>query len=158
MEEKLAASKAGISAVITAVAAVLGWKGTMAVVWVVCMVLDYITGTAAACKNGAWESKKARAGLWHKAGMIVVVTVSAMADLAMMAICRHIQIAFEWPCLVFPLVLAWYIVTELGSMLENAVVMGANVPKWLVKLLKAGKHAIDESGMALGGEPEDKST
>ena len=45
-----------------------------------------------------------------------------------------------------PLVLAWYIVTELGSILENAVKMGANVPGWLVKLLKSSANLMDQAG------------
>ena len=49
-----------------------------------------------------------------------------------------------------PVVLVWYIVTELGSMVENAVVMGAPVPKWLVKLLALSKSAVDKVGDGLG--------
>lgn len=48
--------------------------------------------------------------------------------------------------IILPLVLAWYIVTELGSILENAVKMGAVVPEWLIKLMKIGLRAIDEAG------------
>jgi phage-related holin len=48
-----------------------------------------------------------------------------------------------WPVLVLPLVLAWYILTELGSILENASKMGAPLPSWLMKLLKVGLKAID---------------
>lgn len=155
MEEKLTAWKAAASATMSAVATLLGWKGVLLVVWVVCMSMDYITGTAAACKNGAWESKKARAGLWHKAGMIVVVTVAVIADLAMTAICRNLQIGFDWPCPVFPLILAWYIVTELGSILENGVAMGADVPHWLVKLIKTGAQAIEGAAEGLSEEVED---
>ena len=45
---------------------------------------------------------------------------------------------------VLPLVLGWYILTELGSILENAVKLGAHVPGWLVKLLQAGKDAMEQ--------------
>ena len=55
-------------------------------------------------------------------------------------------IGMEWPGLVLPLVLAWYIITELGSILENAVRMGANVPQWLVNLLKAGIRLTETAG------------
>ena len=59
-----------------------------------------------------------------------------------------------WPGLVLPLVLAWYIITELGSILENAVKMGAPVPEWLIKLLKAGKKAVDGFGDGVVENPE----
>ena len=146
MENKLMAFKAAIAAFFTAVGAFLGWQGIMALVWVCCMAIDYLTGTAAACHAGDWSSKTAREGLWHKGGMIVVVAVAAIADGIMAVICGNIPIGIEWPMLILPLVLAWYIITELGSILENAVKMGAPAPEWLVKLLKASMKAVDAVG------------
>ena len=145
MEDNLMTFKAGIAAFFTALGAFLGWQGIMAMVWVACMAMDYLTGTAAACHAGEWSSKTAREGLWHKGGMIVVVIVAAIADGIMAVICANIPIGLEWPVLILPLVLAWYILTELGSILENAVKMGAAVPDWLVKLLKTGLDAVNDS-------------
>lgn len=88
-------------------------------------------------------------------GMIVVVIVAFIADCVMAVICEHIPIGIEWTSIVLPLVLAWYIVTELGSILENAVKMGANVPQWLIHLLKIGLKAIDEAGEKLESETVD---
>ena len=76
--------------------------------------------------------------------MIVVVAVAAIADGIMAVLCTNIPIGIAWPVLILPLVLAWYIITELGSILENAVKMGAPVPEWLVKLLKAGLKAVGD--------------
>ena len=45
------------------------------------MLLDYLSGTAAACQRGEWSSAAARSGVWHKAGEVVVVLVAACADL-----------------------------------------------------------------------------
>ena len=45
---------------------------------------------------------------------------------------------------VLPVVLVWYIFTELGSIAENAAAMGAPVPAWLVKLLAEGKEGADK--------------
>ncbi len=147
MNENLTAIKATIVAICTALGSFLGWKGIMALVWVLMMTLDYISGTAAACKEGDWNSARARAGLWHKGGMILVVMVAAVADGVMVVICGNIPLlGMEWPGLIFPLVLAWYILTEMGSILENAVKMGANVPAWLVKILKASLNAVDKVG------------
>ena len=144
MEERLTAVKATIVAVISAISAFLGWKGIVAMVWVVAMGLDYISGTAAACKNGEWSSAIARNGLWHKGGMILVVVVAAIADGVMVVICENIPVlGIAWPGIILPLVLAWYILTEMGSVLENAVKLGAKVPEWLVKILKSSLKAVD---------------
>ena len=154
MQDSLMNIKAAIAAFFMALSAFLGWQGVMIVVWVAVMAIDYITGTAAACKTGNWSSAIARQGLWHKGGMIAVVIVAALADLAMNIICDHLPIGIAWTSIILPLVLAWYIVTELGSILENAVKMGAAVPDWLVKMLKAGLKAVDDHGAAIESETE----
>ena len=146
MENKMVAAKTAISAFFTAAAALLGWQGIMIVVWVAVMLIDYLSGTFAAWKAGDWCSKTAREGVWHKGGMIVVVAVSGIADLIMHVICENLPVGIPWTSLIMPLVLAWYIITELGSILENAVKMGAKVPAWLVKLLRSSVKAIDTVG------------
>lgn len=146
MENHLLSTKAVIAAFFSAVGAFLGWQGILAMAWVVAMALDYISGTMAACKAGEWSSAVAREGLWHKGGMIIVVIVAAIADGIMALVCANIPIGITWPTLVLPLVLAWYILTESGSVLENAVKLGAAVPEWLTKLLKIGLDSIDQNG------------
>ena len=155
MNDTLVGVKAALVAFFTAIAAFLGWKGVMAIVWVAVMLLDYISGTASACKAGEWSSKVARQGLWHKGGMIVVVTVAAIADGVMAIICQHLPLGITWPAVILPLVLAWYIITELGSILENAVKLGAAVPSWLTKLLKASLKAVESVGDATDTQPPD---
>lgn len=145
MEEKLMAFKGSIAAFFTAVGAFLGWQGIMIVVWIACMVIDYISGTIAAAKAGEWCSSVAREGLMHKGGMIFVVMVAGLADLTMTLVVEHIPFDMTWPVLVLPVVLAWYILTELGSILENAHKMGAPVPDKLVKLLKVGLKVAEDN-------------
>ena len=111
------------------------------------MVLDYITGTAA-CKGGDWSSSPERDGIWHKCGMIGGV-VSAAADLLIEIVLLNLPalaLPIQYPGLVCPVVLVWYIVTELGSITENAAAMGTPVPKWLAKLLAASKDIVDSAG------------
>ena len=53
---------------------------------------------------------------------------------------------FEWPMALMPLVVMWYIVTEMGSILENAIKMGADIPSWMSKLLNATLNVVDTAG------------
>lgn len=145
MNENLVTVKTAVAAFLTAMGAFLGWKGVMLLAWTVVMALDYISGTMAACKEGIWCSAAAREGLWHKGAMILVVTVAAIADAVMVVMVEYVPIGLQWPGILLPLVLAWYILTELGSVLENAVEMGASVPGWLVKLLKTGVNIVDNA-------------
>lgn len=152
MNENMMGWKGAMAAFLTAAGTILGWKGILLLAWVLVMALDYISGTAAACKEGQWSSAAAREGLWHKGGMIITVLAAAMTDWVLAVASLYLSIGLKWPGLVLPLVTAWYLITELGSILENAVKMGARVPQWLVKLLKAGAELVDQAGEeALGG-------
>ena len=133
-------------AAIAAVTAAFGWLGWLVVAWAVCMVLDWLSGSAAAASRGEWSSAVARAGIWHKAGMLVVVVVAALTDAVLsIAVANLPGLGLTYSSLILPVVLVWYIFTELGSIAENAAEMGANVPEWLLKLLAAGKSAADKS-------------
>lgn len=140
------AIKAAIVALCGGFTAAFGWLGWLIVAWVACMVIDWISGSAAAAAKGEWSSATARAGIWHKAGMILVVIVAALADCVLAMAVEHLPgLTINYTTLVLPMVLAWYIFTELGSIAENATDMGAPVPNWLTKLLAAGKQAVDKT-------------
>lgn len=150
--------KAVVAAVCGAFTAAFGWLGWLVVAWAACMALDWVSGSAAAASRGAWSSAAARAGIWHKAGMVVVVLVCALTDAVLaVAVANLPGLGLEVNGVVLPVVLVWYIFTELGSIVENAAAMGANVPEKLVKLLAAGKAAVEKGGAetvidaALGG-------
>ena len=147
MKETFVAAKAAIAAFFAAVGGFLGWRGIMAVVWVALMTLDWLTGSVAARKNGTWKSSTARDGAWHKIGSVLVVVVALLGDFVMGIMLTNIPVLdMAWPNLLGPLVLAWYIVTELGSILENAVKMGAKVPGWIVKIFDATLKMLDKAG------------
>ncbi len=149
--------KAAVAALLGLLTGLWGWMGWLVVGWVTVMALDYLTGSLAAAKAGQWSSTRARDGIWHKCGMIVVVLVAAGTDLLLATVLANLPLValpVEYTGLVCPVVLVWYIVTELGSMVENAAVMGAPVPQWLKKLLALGKDAVDAAGDKLGGEED----
>lgn len=147
MENYFTEAKATIAIFFTAVGTFLGWQGVMALVWVALMFMDYLSGSLAARKTGTWKSSVARDGFLHKGGMILVVLVALLADIVMGLALPHIPVLnIAWPDILFPVVLAWYIITELGSILENAVKMGARVPIWLIKIFNASLKAIDATG------------
>lgn len=154
-ENSLLYIKTTITAVLGFLTAFWGWFGWLVVGWIVAMALDYITGSMAAARQGAWSSAKARDGIWHKGGMIVVVLVAAGADLLLATVLANlplVELPVKYTGLVCPVVLVWYIVTELGSMAENAADMGAPVPKWLLRFLLVSKDAIDNVGEGIAGE------
>ncbi len=143
--DKATQIKAAVAAFFAFMTALWGWVGWAIIIWISCVVLDYISGTAAARRNGEWSSEIARDGLWHKLGEIFAVLVAALCDIALGVILKSAPIAipFDFQTLITPIVLLWYIITELGSILENAGKLGAPLPKWLKKMLKMYKDTID---------------
>lgn len=155
--------KISLVAIITAFFAVHRWWLLLCILWVAAMFLDYLTGTAAALKDGTWSSQIAREGLWHKAGELAVVLLAIGLDLTILVVSNNLpglQMDFEYPCLLSAMIFVWYIMTEAGSIIENAGKLGAPIPQWLAKLIAALKGKVDEAGeKAIPGEekPPDKN-
>ena len=143
--------KAAVAGLCGAFTAAFGWLGWLVVAWVACMVIDWISGSAAAAANGEWSSATARTGIWHKGGMILVVLVAAVVDNVLaLAVPNLPGLDINYTTLVLPVILVWYIFTELGSIAENAADMGAPVPAGLLKLLAAGKRAAEQAADGAG--------
>ena len=153
MENNLMELKVSLIAFVGILTGFWGWMGWLVVGWVLCMVLDYITGCVSACVAGEWSSKRAFQGVFHKLGSMTIVVSAAGLDFLMSAALEQLpilELPVEYRGLICPIVLVWYIVMELGSICENAVAMGAPVPGFLVKLLAVSKEAVEK----VGGEDE----
>lgn len=148
--------KALLMGLIAAGTALWGWFGWLAILWALCMALDFVTGCMAAAKEHAWSSGRAREGLWHKLGMFVAVIVAGITDLLLhlLAHADGISLPFPHAALLTPLVMAWYALSELGSIAENALRLGAPVPKWLKKILKLTADTLDKTGEEMTGGAE----
>lgn len=157
MEENITTAKIMLTGLVAAGTAIWGWFGWLAWLWVGSMALDYLTGSLAAVKAHEWNSAVAREGLWHKGGMILVVLVAALTDIAITLILQSgaIEFPFEHSVLLTSIAMAWYTLTELGSTLENATKITNKVPKWLSKFLKIAADAADKAGDRVAGGKED---
>ena len=122
------------------------------------VVIDYLTGSAAAMQKGEWSSAVARAGLWHKCGSLIAVIVSGLADIVVGLVVNNIPaitLPFDYTVLICPIVVVWYILTELGSITENAGALGAPVPKFLKQMIKVFKDVTDATGDKLSSDGRD---
>ena len=148
--------KGAVATVVAVISSMLGWTGIAVVILLICIVLDYITGTWAAKAHGEWSSERARQGLWHKLGEIVALCVAALCDIALHVILSstaaklfgdiHVR---GWFTLI---VCVWYIFTELGSILENAAKLGAPIPRALIEGIGRLKRTVDKHETV---EPDD---
>lgn len=81
------------------------------------MGLDVLLGLAGAVKNKDVQSSKMREGLWHKAGSIGLIVLAYVLDVAV----DHVDLGVIFPGVV--VVCAYIILMEVGSCLENLVVL-----------------------------------
>lgn len=146
MENNINALKAAFTAVFTAITAGFGWFGWLVIVYIVSITIDLLTGFMSAFKCGNWESRIAREGLWHKLGCVVAVLVTAIFDFIIGMIINNIpniDFPFNYTVMLCPLAITWYVLTELGSIIENAGKMGAPIPGFIKQALALFKGAVD---------------
>ena len=146
--EKVNELKLLLSGLAAALSAWMGWLGWLIVAFAGCMALDYLTGSAVAAKQGQWSSAAAKEGLWHKAGSIAAVLVALVFDQLAATVLENLpalDLPFTYTSLLGPLVLVWYILTELGSIVENAGALGAPIPAYLRKAIQSLHQAVDGS-------------
>ena len=156
MEVNLNEFKLALTGGIMAAISLIGWQGLLVLGWILLMLIDYISGTWAAKRQKNWSSAAARDGVMHKGGMVLVVLAAALTDLVLWAVWDKIGFGFEWPFLTVTLILVWYCLTEVGSIMENAGKLGAPVPGWFVAALDAGIHIVDQKGEEIIGRLEQK--
>ena len=73
-------------------------------------------------------------------------TVAALADAVLGTVAAKVPgLPVEYTVLLLPMVLVWYILTELGSILENAAAMGAPVPEFLIRILANAKDTVEDA-------------
>lgn len=145
--EKATEIKAVITGIIAFLTALWGWTGWAIIIWLSCIVVDYAAGSFAAKKEKNWSSAIAREGLWHKLGEIFAVWVAALADIALEVLIAGagITMPFDIGPALTPIVLMWYTLTEIGSIIENCGKLGAPVPRWFKQSVEKYKDQIDNS-------------
>lgn len=155
-QDRLSEIKGVLVAVFTFLTALWGWLGWAILLLAFAMLMDYITGSAAAKAKGEWSSEKAREGIRHKVGEIIAVGAAAFADLGVEVALHSVDLlplfsSIGWPHCFTLIVTLWYLFTELGSIVENAGELGAPIPAWLRKGVAVLQTKADEAGSVVSG-------
>ena len=155
-QDRLSEIKGVLVAAFTFMTALWGWLGWAVLLLAFAMLMDYITGSAAAKARGEWSSEVARAGIRHKVGEIIAVGAAAFADLGVQVALHSVDLLplfgqVSWPHCFTLIVVLWYLFTEVGSIVENAGELGAPIPKWLKKGVAVLQTKADEAGSVVSG-------
>jgi len=131
------------------------------ILYFICMATDYISGTLVAIKTKKWKLGKSAFGVWKKMGSTFAVIAGAILDILIYTIRQHVNVnifnLFEGYTPIFCcLILTWYILTELGSILENTKKLGAPVPDFLLSGVIHLKGNINKSSKDTTGKNSKK--
>ncbi len=135
--------------------ALAGWLGILAIpiaVLVICNLIDYGTGIAAAkYRNETVNSYKGLRGIIKKVCMWLLIGIGAMVDWLIIYAGSTIGITLPVSFLIACIVAVWLIVNEIISILENMVDIGVSIPPFLMPLVRnikkqvEGKAAVKEA-------------
>ena len=140
------------SAAITALISYLGVVAIPVTVLMAAMIIDYVTGMAAAWHNKKLSSKKGLSGIIKKISYLALICVGMGVDWLIYSGLSQAGISTEHSVFFGVLVTVWLIINELISILENLKAIGVPLPTFLIKIVKRLKITAETVG-----ESEDKN-
>ena len=112
-------------------------------VMVAVMLLDYISGMAAAWSQKTLNSRCGVIGIVKKVGYIALVAVGMAVDYLITSALLKVGISLQINYCFGLMVTIWLIINELISILENLDHLGIPLPKFLVKMVNRLKDNVN---------------
>ena len=116
------------------------------------MAVDYFTGMLASKReaidhpndpNYGWSSKKGAIGIIKKAGYVFVIMAAMILDYIIAVTAGKLGFDMPTTAVFGLLVVIWYLLNEMLSIIENAGRMGADIKSWLCNYIDVIKKKID---------------
>jgi len=136
--------KAGLAVTIAAFGAYFQQLMAPIVMLLVVMVLDYISGVAAAWVNKELCSRTGVIGIIKKVSYLLIVAVGIFIDYIIFLAGEKMGTDLTGYYLVALIIIVWLIINECISILENAGHMGLPVPGFVEKMLERLKTKTEE--------------
>lgn len=153
MEKKSNFLKTLFSGLFTFIGNKFGIIGPSLVIFIILMVIDYISGMLASKTEAlnhpndpkyGWSSKKSIIGIYKKFGYMITILTAIITDYVIFNLLEEIGIKYNENTIFGLLIIAWFIINELLSILENAERMGITLPHFIVNVLSNIKNDIDK--------------
>ena len=130
-------TKTGIAAAVSFLSIKSGLKTEFLIIWIIAMVLDYVSGVIAGAILGELDSKKGILGIVKKLGYILILCVAVLVDLLLANCGEQLGLNLGISCTFSILVIVWLTLNELLSITENISKMGIPLPSFLQKAIKS---------------------
>lgn len=113
----------------------------LAVVVLLVIIIDIVTGFAKAISQGEFNSSEMRKGLWHKAGSIGLLFLAA----GLTAACQVVDVLPEEFAIVYVPTCLYIFVMEVSSILENILVLNPELDRFRIFQIFGQKHDDDKN-------------
>lgn len=97
-----------------------GWADASIITFIL-IIIDFVSGVAAAASRGDVSSQAMRGGLWHKFAYVLIMFTAAVVD----EMCTHIDIGISAP--IFIPVCTGICFIEVTSTLENCMKLNPEI-------------------------------
>lgn len=97
-----------------------GWTDASIITFIL-IIIDFVSGVAAAASKGEVSSQVMRSGLWHKFAYVLIIFTAAVVD----EMCTHIDIGISAP--IFIPVCTGICFIEVTSTLENCMQLNPKI-------------------------------
>ncbi|MER2079889.1 MAG: phage holin family protein [Ruminococcus sp.] len=107
------------------------------------MLMDYISGMAAAWSTKTLNSRAGVAGIVRKVGYLALVAVGMAVDYLITSALLQVGVDLQINDCFGMIVTIWLIINELISILENLGRIGIPLPDFLVRIVQRLKNNVD---------------
>lgn len=135
--------KLTFAAIVGGLSAYLNIMAVPVIVLLVVMIIDYATGMFKAWINASLSSRIGLIGILKKVGYLLVVCTAGVVDWLISSGLDKIGIKIDLGFYIGVIVVIWFIINELISILENLAIIGVPLPKFLTSLIHKLKVAVE---------------
>lgn len=146
-------AQSSIVAICTYISDKLGLITPAMILLIFLMAVDYISGMLASKKEAiehpndkkyGWSSKKSIIGIYKKVGYVITILAAISTDYIIYELVGEIGIDYQGKTIFGLLVVVWFLINEILSILENTGRMGAILPTFLKNILSELKKEVDQ--------------
>lgn len=122
------------------------------IILIIAMVLDYISGIIKSYETNTLSSKVGAKGIIKKFSYFLVIVISFIIDFIL---CNYTlnEINLYYP-IVSEIIIAWFVINEVISILENVSEIGVPLPKFIINITSHLKNNLDNININKGDKNE----
>ena len=122
------------------------------IILIIAMVLDYISGIIKSYETNTLSSKVGAKGIIKKFSYFLVIVISFIIDFIL---CNYTlnEIDLYYP-VVSEIIIAWFVINEVISILENVSEIGVPLPKFIINITSHLKNNLDNININKGDKNE----